>query len=135
MRQVPQYEEQIRTRLQRRQPRSNMSIAAAVWNLGAATVYSTSSTLLEFVQMYEQMLRSMTQQAERQAIRSADEIVADSEWTGARQRAQILDQADRVYVDLSTVEVKQAQDRFHGDTSTTEYTSATTEFAESGSTA
>jgi hypothetical protein len=121
---MPEFEEQIQTKLQRRQPRSNLSIASAVWNLGAATVYSTSSMVLEFVRMYEQMLTSMTHEAERQSIRSADEIVADSEWTGARRRAAILDQADRVFVDLSSVKVEQTQE--NGGTRTTEY-----EYAES----
>lgn len=122
---VPQYEQQIQTKIQRRQPRSNLSIASAVWNLGAATVYTTSGMLLEFVRAYEQMLTSMSREAERQTIHSADEIVADSEWTGARRRAAILDQADRVFVDLSTVKVQQEQE--NGETrSATEY-----EYAES----
>lgn len=125
---MAEYEEQIRTRIQRRQPRSNLSIPAAVWNLGAATVYTFSSSMLEFVRAYEQMLTSMTRESERQAIRSADEIVADSEWTGARHRAAILDQADRVYVDLTTVKVQEAQD--NGETRTTDYS----EYAESSST-
>jgi hypothetical protein len=120
------YEEQIRTKLQRRQPRTQLSIASAVWNLGAATVYTTSSMVLEFVRAYEQMLTSMTREAERQSIRSADEIVVDSEWTGARRRAEILDQADRVFVDLTTVKVSQAEE--NGEARTTEY-----EYAESTS--
>jgi hypothetical protein len=116
---VPQYEQQIQTKIQRRQPRSNLSIASAVWNLGAATVYTTSSMVLEFVRYYEQMLTSMTREAERQSIHSADEIVADSEWTGARKRVEILDQADRVFVDLSGVKVQQQQE--NGETKTVEY--------------
>lgn len=123
---MPEYEEQIRTKLERRQPRSNLTIASAVWNLGAAVTYQTSSMLLEFVRYYEQMLSSMAFEAERQSIHSADDIVADSEWTGARRRAQILDQAERVFVDLTTVKVDQAQD--NGQSRTTEY-----EYAESSS--
>jgi len=101
-----------------------MSIVSAVWNLGAATVYTLSSSMLEFVRAYESMLTSMTFEAERQTIHSADEIVADSEWTGARKRAEILDQADKVYVDLTTVKVEQARE--NGEARTTEY-----EYAES----
>jgi transposase-like protein len=123
---VPEYEEQIHHRLERRQPRSNLTIASAVWNLGAAVTYQTSSMILEFVRYYEQMLSSMAFEAERQTIRSADEIVADSEWTGARRRAQILDQADRVYVDMTTVKVQQ-RDQDNGQARTSEY-----EYAESG---
>jgi hypothetical protein len=124
---MPLYEQQITTKLQRRQPRSNLSIASAVWNLGAAISYQMSSTMLEFVQYYERMLLSMTREAERQSIHSADEIVADSEWTGARKRTQILDQADRVYVDLTTAKVTQAQE--NGEVQSTdeyEYSSSST---------